>query len=221
MSTTVDIKSTFRDPAMSTSVDIMANMGTHLPAQPRMKQKDADATRFRILQAAKVRFSQSGYDGVGVREIAAEAGSDPALIMRYFGSKEGLFRDVAAAAFSESNLFDGAVEQLPERAVELLLERADTKEWRQGYDPFRFLLCSIGSVTAGPIVSEAFRRAILDVLARSLEGQARETRAALICSYVLGFALMRVAVPSLNMQGRSGELARERLKKAMRKCIEA
>ena len=57
------------------------------PAPPR--GRNAAATRQAILDSARWCFSRDGYDQVGVRDIAARAGADPALVNRYFGSKEG------------------------------------------------------------------------------------------------------------------------------------
>lgn len=48
-------------------------------------------TRRRILAAADRLFSVRGYEDVTVREIAAAADADPALVIRYFGSKIDLF----------------------------------------------------------------------------------------------------------------------------------
>lgn len=48
-------------------------------------------TRSRILESARVRFAQNGYDKVSVRAIAADAGVDAALIHHYFGTKKQLF----------------------------------------------------------------------------------------------------------------------------------
>ena len=48
-------------------------------------------TRRRIIAAAKNLFSTRGYENVTVRDIAAAAGADPALVIRYFGSKNDLF----------------------------------------------------------------------------------------------------------------------------------
>lgn len=55
------------------------------------RPRNAVATRAAIVDAAARLFANGGYDQAGVREIAAEAGIDPALVNRYFGSKEGLF----------------------------------------------------------------------------------------------------------------------------------
>src|SRR4051794_27039072 len=66
--------------------------------RPLPRKRDADATRAAILDAAKEHFARSSYEGVYLRDIAAEAGVDAALINRYFGGKDGLF----AAALKDS-----------------------------------------------------------------------------------------------------------------------
>jgi AcrR family transcriptional regulator len=48
-------------------------------------------TRRRIIAAAESLFSSREYENVTVRDIAAAAGADPALVIRYFGSKNDLF----------------------------------------------------------------------------------------------------------------------------------
>jgi AcrR family transcriptional regulator len=44
-----------------------------------------------ILEAARARFAEHGYDGATIRAIAATAGVDPALVHHFYGSKERLF----------------------------------------------------------------------------------------------------------------------------------
>jgi len=44
-----------------------------------------------IRDAATELFARDGYAATGIRDIAAQAGSDPALVIRHFGSKEALF----------------------------------------------------------------------------------------------------------------------------------
>jgi AcrR family transcriptional regulator len=48
-------------------------------------------TRRRIIAAAGELFETRRYDDVTIRDIAAAAGADPALVIRYFGSKNELF----------------------------------------------------------------------------------------------------------------------------------
>jgi len=51
-------------------------------------------TRERLLVAASSLFSEQGYAATGTRAIAARAACNVALISHYFGSKEGLLREV-------------------------------------------------------------------------------------------------------------------------------
>jgi AcrR family transcriptional regulator len=53
--------------------------------------RDAEATRARLLAAARAEFAAYGIAGARVDRIAAEAGSNKAQIYHYFGSKDGLF----------------------------------------------------------------------------------------------------------------------------------
>jgi TetR/AcrR family transcriptional regulator, repressor for neighboring sulfatase len=47
-----------------------------------------------ILEAAEELFSTGGFEGVSVREIAARAGISHALVHRYFGTKDDVYRAV-------------------------------------------------------------------------------------------------------------------------------
>src|SRR5436190_14098251 len=61
------------------------------------QRRRSDATRAAILGAARERFAADGYERATIRAIAADAGIDPAMVMRYYGSKDRLF--AAAAEF--------------------------------------------------------------------------------------------------------------------------
>src|SRR3954451_19671976 len=63
----------------------------------RPRTRDAQATRLALLRAAQRRFGVLGYDRATTRDIAHDAGVNLALIRRYFGGKEGLFRAVISA----------------------------------------------------------------------------------------------------------------------------
>src|SRR5436309_7394484 len=49
-------------------------------------------TRATILEAARRRFADRGYDATSIRAIAAGAGVDPGVVMHFFGSKDALFQ---------------------------------------------------------------------------------------------------------------------------------
>jgi AcrR family transcriptional regulator len=78
----------------------------------RMEQRRRTETR--ILTAARQLFGEQGFDRTTIRAIATRAGSDPGLVMRYFGSKEKLFAQAAAIPA------DGPIEGSPEQIAELL-----------------------------------------------------------------------------------------------------
>lgn len=62
-----------------------------------------ETPRDAIARVAETMFSERGFVATSVRAIAAEAGVDPALVIRHFGSKEQLFLTTARmdGAFAE------------------------------------------------------------------------------------------------------------------------
>ena len=67
------------------------------PLKPRVR--DAEATKARILDAAKKEFAKSGMGGARVDVIAEKARANKRMIYHYFGSKEGLFQTVLENAY--------------------------------------------------------------------------------------------------------------------------
>jgi len=51
----------------------------------------SEGTRRAILGAARGTFAARGYEQTTIRAVAAQAGVDASMVMRYFGSKAGLF----------------------------------------------------------------------------------------------------------------------------------
>ena len=60
---------------------------------------NAEETKRRILTAASELFSDHGYEGTSVRQIASGAGVSLGMIRHYFGSKEGLYRSCIDGVF--------------------------------------------------------------------------------------------------------------------------
>lgn len=67
--------------------------------QPERPQRDADATRARILSAAKKEFAHNGLGGARIDVIAERARANKRMIYHYFGNKETLFRIVLEEAY--------------------------------------------------------------------------------------------------------------------------
>jgi|TARA_B110000259_G_scaffold181433_1_gene223482 AcrR family transcriptional regulator len=63
------------------------------------KVRNAEATKKRILNAAKKEFAKNGLGGARVDEIAERAKANKRMIYHYFGNKEALFQTVLEAAY--------------------------------------------------------------------------------------------------------------------------
>ncbi|MGO4448586.1 TetR/AcrR family transcriptional regulator [Phyllobacterium sp. TAF24] len=159
-----------------------------------MHQRDAGETRGRILQAAKLHFSRQGYDHVGVREIAGDAGVNAALVNRYFGSKEELFAEVAASAFDINDIAQGPINGWGEHTARFLAGPFNRDAEVLQFDPFQFLLLSALSPVAAPIVARHLHANFVVALADRIEAANAELRATLVTSYIIGFALSRVVL---------------------------
>jgi AcrR family transcriptional regulator len=66
-------------------------------------------TREAILDAARKRFGEYGYDGATIRGIAADAGVDPALVHHFYGTKERLFAAAMSLPVVPSEIITGVL----------------------------------------------------------------------------------------------------------------
>ena len=66
---------------------------------PPRHQRDPEATRNALLDAAEEIFLRKGFGNTSLSEIARRAGITKSLIHHYFGSKEGLWREVKTRRF--------------------------------------------------------------------------------------------------------------------------
>ena len=160
-------------------------------ACPPPRGRNATATRQAILDAARWCFSHHGYDQVGVRDIAARAGTDPALVNRYFGSKEGLFAEAVSAKFDLSELFGGDRTMLGERLAHYILQK---KTPANAYDPLVALLRSSSSEVAGGMLRDALVDGFVRPLAARLDGPDAVPRAEFVGSILLGLLVYRTIV---------------------------
>jgi AcrR family transcriptional regulator len=148
----------------------------------------SEGTRRAILGAARSAFAARGYEQTTIRAVAAQAGVDASMVMRYFGSKAGLFTAAATLDFQAPDL--GAVpadrrgEQLVRDAVArwedtareddliVLLRTAVTSEAVAAQ-----LQAAVGQLITGPV--------------EALGGAGAAERAGLIAAQLLGLALCR------------------------------
>ena len=93
---------------------------------PRGTSPKSERTKAAIERAAARQFRERGFDATTIRDIAAEAGTDPSLVIRYFKNKDSLFARVAEPRLELPELVEVARQRLIEgvgRAVDRVAGR--------------------------------------------------------------------------------------------------
>jgi len=154
------------------------------------------STRAEITAAAARRFAAAGYDATSLRQVAADASVDPALVRRFFGDKEQLFTEVASALIDPERAVAAVAGGPPEAAGERLL---------------RYFLSLLGDVSRpGPLLGvirsavtsehaagllrRLLAEQVLREIAVSFPSGRPEFGAALAASQLVGLAVARYAV---------------------------
>lgn len=147
------------------------------------------AAREAILAAARARFTEQGYERTTIRQVATDADIDPSMVMRYYGSKDGLF---AAAVDIDLELPDLAAVPLDEVAG--VLANHFVTMWRDDRNgPLSILLRSAVTHEEAAERLRAVFSGQVSVMVRKLlgEGPEVELRAGLLSTHLLGVALTR------------------------------
>jgi len=160
------------------------------------RTRDAAATRDAILAAACECFVANDYEHVGLREIAAKAGVTAALINRYFGTKEMLFRTVLETRPVDAEASDSSLQALMtdrdnfgmHLARRVLNARRNKANF--AFDPMLVVLRSAGQPAAQAVLRERMTL-WLTPLARELGGCDAAIRAEMILAILVGFDLLR------------------------------
>ncbi|CAD7036998.1 TetR/AcrR family transcriptional regulator [Pseudorhizobium endolithicum] len=151
--------------------------------------KDAEATRERLIAAARTMFAKRGYEGTTVREIAGEARVNPALINRYFGGKEKLFAEAVSISLDLPNLKDVERGVIGRRLVEHFFTR-----W-EGSKRDDLLRVLVRTAVTNDEAAARMRTILFTQVAAMVEqvtgpDRAKE-RAGLIATQILGLAYAR------------------------------
>ncbi len=160
-------------------------------------------TKAAILSAAREKFASVGYEAATIRAIAADAGIDPAMVMRYYGSKDRLFAAAAEFDLRFPDLSGVDRTRLGEAVVRHFLDR-----W-EGDDALVLLL---RTSTTNSDAAERMRQifvAQLEPMVATLVGRDAGMRAGLIATQILGLALCRyvLKVPPIAQMTREDVVA--------------
>ena len=158
------------------------------PSRPR----NAQATRDAILAAARTLFTQHGFEGVGLREIAAQVGVNASLVNRYFGSKEALFTAAVDAPFDFSTWAEADPRTLATGLVRYILGKPLAEV--TGFDPLLMLLRSAGEGPGPRLFQQLVEERFLRPLVARLGPHQADLRARWIAAQLLGLKLARGAV---------------------------
>ena len=150
------------------------------------KVRKSDRTRAAILGAAQKLFAEHGHERTTVREIAAKASVDPALVIRYFGSKDELFVRAAAFDLKVPDLDKINRSQIGETLIRRFLDLGE------GFTGMTVLLRSAASNEyAASRIRKLLAAQVVPAFARVGNRATARERAALVTSQLLGLALCR------------------------------
>jgi AcrR family transcriptional regulator len=154
------------------------------------RRRDAAATKAALLDAARALFIERGFDHTTVRDIATRAGANQALLFRYFGSKEALFR-TAMTSQSQEFLADTPPEQVVGRALARMLA---PDALRAKDNPIYALLRSSAHEQTEPMFRDELGMRYRQVLDTLTDAEDADLRADLVLAWLLGIGLLRSAL---------------------------
>jgi AcrR family transcriptional regulator len=146
-------------------------------------------TQAAILDAARALFAEVGFERTTIRAVAGRAGVDPALVMQYYGSKDGLFAASAHWFAERKELASATLEELPAAALTDLLAGMEDPEAR----------CAASAVLRSCLTNESARAVMRDQvmkdkharIAAAIGGPDAELRAGLLGAVMIGTTIAR------------------------------
>jgi AcrR family transcriptional regulator len=133
-------------------------------------QPNVDGSREKLLVSAEQLFSELGFNGVSVRDIANNAGVNSALIGYYFGGKRGLLAEVytrhcTPLTLERTRLLRAAgktptLEQVLEAFIRPSLEVTTDVHGRSNFTRLRAILSGENSALLEQLVSANFDKSI-------------------------------------------------------------
>ena len=79
---------------VSSNIEVAGETQVRVPTRRALAKQQ---TRAKVLAAARRLFSEAGYEGATIRDIAAEAGMSTGAVFANFTDKSDLFREIMAA----------------------------------------------------------------------------------------------------------------------------
>jgi len=150
-------------------------------------QPNTDGSREKLLVSAEQLFSERGFNGVSVRDIANSAGVNSALVSYYFGSKQGLLAEVytrhcTPLTLERARLLRAAgktptLEQVLQAFIRPSLEVTTDEHGQSNFTRLRAILSGENSALLEQLVSANFDKSIrtfVNALSKCLPKLSRE-----------------------------------------------
>ena len=164
------------------------------PATARGRRPGPSETREEILRAARELFARHGYEKASLRAIARNAGVDPALILHYFSSKDGLLREALTLPLDPSDVLAKGLADVPDDEVGEHLVRLVVSLWDRPALTHRLssmLRVAMSHDLAMTVLRETFQRTVLVAVARLVDDESAALRAELVATQMIGIAMAR------------------------------
>jgi hypothetical protein len=156
--------------------------------QDAPRRRNAEATRSAILEAARLAFVREGYEAAGLREIAALAGVDAALVSRYFGGKDELFKSVLCSVSHPADVFHGDPVEFSARAAQLIVH----EPWESPkMDCLLIMFRSASSPRAAEVIRSTSEESFYGPVSDWLGGEDGAVRARILGAIMMGLGLVR------------------------------
>jgi AcrR family transcriptional regulator len=153
-------------------------------------------TRGAVLEAARARFAAHGYAGTRLRDVAADADVDVALVSYFFGNKDGLFAAAMALAVNPVDIVEELLREgtdgLGERLLRRFFSMLDTPVI--GTPLLALVRSAAGHEESAALLRGFVEREVLGRLAAAIDAPQPELRAALAGSQVVGLIMARYIV---------------------------
>ena len=170
-------------------------------AEPTSREERRRRTEACILQEARRLFAEEGFDRATIRAVAKRTGVDPALVMQYFGSKEGLFAAAMKGAHGGGSARTAPREEIPAAALRDVLRKFEEADDREA--AVALLRNFLTHPEANRIMRDEVMCAVTTDLARTIGGPDAQLKAALLLSCTAGMALARYLLELPGLAGAS------------------
>lgn len=146
-------------------------------------------TEAAILDGARELFAEVGFERTTIRGVAARAGIDPALVMQYYGSKEGLFAAAARWSSDHETVMAASREELAGAALADMLAKFEDAGDREA------AVALMRNCLTHPAAAAVMRDQVMcqrtAAVAHTLGGPDADLRAGLIGACMMGLAMSR------------------------------